>query len=315
MTFAKLAAILSLACAFLAPAPAMSADPTPAYRVLSSYPNGHYLENLAVRSNGDVLYTDYFERVIHRWDGRVARDFAKLANHPVNLLMMDGEWIVLTHGAKFTDGPSALKGSNALVHLSGDGKHVRRSIVLPDLVFGNGMALLDASHVLITDSVLGTIWKVDVKTGVAEPWLDSELLKPRANAPLPGANGLRIHAGSVYVSNSATKKLYTVKVDTNHLPDGALTELPTQPSGIDDFAIDRSGVFYIATHGEQVLKFDGRETTMLLDVAAVAGCTSAALSPDGRTIYVLGTGGLYEGKKDAAALVAITLNDTARSPQ
>ena len=284
------------------------------HRVLARYPNGSYLENLQVTPQGEVLFTSYFARAIERWDGQAAGRFATLAVHPVNLLPLpapSGGYLVLAHGGEFTKGAASLRGSNQLLHLDAQGR-VTRTVKAPALVFGNGMAWADARHVLITDSALGKIWRVDMNSGRAETWLASDLLKPVAGELNPGANGLRLSGLRAYVSNSATRKLYAVQLDAQGRAAGGLVEQPAALPGIDDFAIDASGALYIATHRSQVLKFDGRSTTTVLE-EDVEGCTSVALAPDGRTLYVLGTGGFFEGKKENATLVAVPVGDG--SPQ
>jgi len=279
------------------------------HRVLATYPNGNYLENLIVSQRGEVLFTNYFAGQLEVWSNGSARTFARLPVHPVNLVETPQGYLVLAHAAAFNAGPDALRGSNRLLTLDRAGR-TTTSVNLPDLVFGNGMVLLSPTSLLITDSALGRIWRVDVKTGRAEVWLEDPRLLPIEGQKYPGANGLRRAGNTLYVSNSATHKLYRVAIDGTGGPNqsaGALTETAGSFEGIDDFAIARDGALYVATHRDAVVRWqpDGSMRTLLN--ADVKGCTSTALSGDGRTLYVLGTGGFFEGHKEPATLVSVKL--------
>jgi sugar lactone lactonase YvrE len=276
------------------------------HRVLASFPNGSYMENLTVSRRGEVLFTNYFAGRVELWARGSARTFATLPVHPVNIVETQQGFLVLAHAAAFTGGPDALRGSNRLLALDRKGR-VTGSVDLPEIVFGNGMVLLSPASLLVTDSALGRIWRVDVATGHAESWLEDPRLLPVEGQKYPGANGLRRSGAKLYVSNSATRKLYTVLIDGAERTAGSLTEAPGSFDGIDDFAVARDGTLYIATHREAVVRWrpDGNVQT-LLD-ADVKGCTSTALSADGRTLFVLGTGGLFEGHKEPATLVSVEL--------
>jgi len=298
---------------FLAPsmqtARAADAVASPMHRVLATYPSGNYLENLIVSRRGDVLFTNYFAGQVEIWSRGAARTFARLPVHPVNLVELPQGYLVLAHAAAFNAGPEALRGSNRLLTLDSSGRTIT-SVNLPDIVFGNGMVLLSPTVLLITDSALGRIWRVEVKTGRAELWLDDPRLRPIEGEKFPGANGLRRAGNTLYVSNSATRKLYNVTltgVGGASKPGGTLTEAAASFDGIDDFAIARDGSLYIATHREAVVRWRPEGSVQTLLDVDVKGCTSTALSADGRTLYVLGTGGFFEGLKDPATLVSLTL--------
>lgn len=282
--------------------------PVAAHEVLARHPHGHYLENLLVARNGEVLYTNYFERRIEKWSAGGTGTFAELPVFAVNLVEIDGGFLALGHSAKFTEGPAAMRGGNRLVRLDAQGR-VGAVVKIDEMVFGNGMALLGTKTLLVSDSVLGRIWRVDTETGTAQLWLADDRLLPVAGDKSPGANGLRLHAGELYVSNSAQRTLFKVALGADGRAAGALTEVARDFPGIDDFAIDGQGTLFVATHRLSVLRLaPGAPVETFLDTD-VEGCTATALSRDGRWLYVLGTGGLFEGRQGEATLVRIAISD------
>lgn len=305
---AAAAVVLVLGCTLGSPGRAQPLPAAAAHEVLVRHPSGHYLENLLIAADGAVLYTDYFERRIHRWvDGR-AGAFAELPVFAVNLVELGGDVVVLGHTVKFTEGPAAMRGGNRLVRLDAQGRPLA-TVEIGEVVFGNGMVAIGPRTLLISDSVQGRIYRVDAETGAARVWLADERLQPLAGSPLPGANGLRLHAGQLYVANTATRSLFKVAVGADGAAAGPLTELARELPGIDDFAIDGQGTLFIATHRDKVLRLPAGGPAEDLLAADVEGCTSAALSRDGKWLYVLGTGGLFEGRKEEATLVRLAIDD------
>ncbi len=279
---------------------------SPMHEVLAKYPNGTYLENLLVNRDGAVLYTNYFSKTIEQWSKGRATTFATLEGYPVNLVELPDGYLVLVHGRKFTEGSDALRENNRLLKLDKTGK-VKKSIALPGVVFGNGLALLSSTQLLMTDSILGRIWLMNPATGSVTSWFENDQLKPAPNQQAPGANGLRRAGNKLYVSNSSARKLFLLSMSNKGTAVGGLTEIDADFPGIDDFAIGANNTLFIATHQASVIRFQpGKPLAVILD-KDVEGCTSTALSRDGKSLYVLGTGGLYEGKKDEATLVRVNL--------
>lgn len=297
-------ALLALLCG----SPALAEVPAPQIEseVVARYPSGTYLENLTVAGDGAVLYTSYFAKRIEIWrPGSEARTLAELPYFPANIVPAGRGYLVLAHAAKFTDGPDALRGANRLIWINASGR-VIRTLVVPDLVFGNGLAVTSSGSVLMTDSVRGAIFTVDLQTGRTSPWLtDPRLLPDHARPALPAANGLRLKGRSLYVTSSAKRSVFRIGIDTADRPKGSL-KLVAETTGADDLAIARDGTIYLATHGEDIVRIR-RGTIEPIINRDVDGATAVALSADEKTLYALGTGGLYEGKTGEATLVQATL--------
>jgi sugar lactone lactonase YvrE len=276
--------------------------------ILARFPNGTFLENLVVEPGGRVIFTNYFAKRLESWSpagGHVP--WAEVAAHPVSLTALDGgRHAVAVHGVSFMDGPQAMRGQTALLVLAADGTVARR-IALPEAVFPNGGLLLGGERLLLADSILGRIWLVDLGTGEATTWLAHSSLAPDPAQPYPGANGMKRAGDWLLVSNSATRQLLRVRLAGSQ-PQGAPELLARMTGGVDDFAVARDGTIYAATHGVGLARLQaGAATPVEMAAPGVEGSTAVALTPDGRALYALGTGGLATGGRGEAVLARLEL--------
>lgn len=290
----------------------MSSDGTTAVpEVLARFPNGTFLENLVRLPDGTVLFTSYFARRIEAWSAAVgARMLAEVPLHPVSLAILpEGGLALAGHGASFTGGPAALRGTGEVVLLA-EGGAVRRRIALPEAVFPNGCLLLAPDRLLLADSALGRVWLVDLAAGAAAPWLDHPSLAPDPSKPYPGVNGIKRAADgrSLLLSNSATRQLLRVGLAADGTPTGAPEAVAEMPFGIDDFALAPDGTLYAATHAEGIAVLPpGAATPRRIPAPGVEGSTAVLVEPDGRSLLALGTGGLTAGGKGEAVLARLAL--------
>jgi sugar lactone lactonase YvrE len=123
-----------------------------------------------------------------------------------------------------------------------------RIAALPVDSFANGLTFDDNGNLYIADSNLGRIWRIARGGSHATVWAQSRLLLPTGasykNFPLPGANGIKVHAGVVYVTNTATEDVLGIPIRRN----GAAGQITVRFRGLqgDDFAFAASGDMYIA---------------------------------------------------------------------
>lgn len=276
--------------------------------VLFTAPTGAFFENLEAQDDGSVLFTSYFAKQILRWTPQGTTTFATLDVHPVGLVTNGSELIVSAHAKPFTAGPDFTK-TMQIVAVDAKGG-VRISTPMPEALFFNGVMRLSDGVCLIADSLTGVIWAYDVKANTFSIWLADTALKP---VPGPsgdfalGANGIKLSAGFLYVSNSSTTTLHRVRVDEGH-PVGAL-ETVVKLHGIDDFAVADDGRIFIATHrNDVVMRGHDGQLTVLIDRNA-EGATAVAFgrgASAGR-LFVTTTGGLFAGLKANANLLAISI--------
>ena len=283
-----------------------------AARVVATYKPDAALEGMAPGPAGSVIITSNFDRMLLRLDagGRLA-PFAKLPAYPQVIVATDDGFLVTAHDRlPFPAGkmppppkrggpPPAMPpfdhlGTRLLV-LDASGQ-VKTMIAGPDGAFFNGLAR-DGSLVLIADSTGGRIWRADLAGQRVTPWLTDPLLAPAAPMPFPGANGMKIHGGKVYVSNTTRGAIYRIGIEADGKPQGGLV-LVTHIPFPDDFDITRDGTI-IAPAGGGIATIRADGAVQAGTVGQCEGCDTALLRPDGSVLLAThgaGMGRLIEAR-------------------
>jgi sugar lactone lactonase YvrE len=126
---------------------------------------------------------------------------------------------------------------------------VARIAALDPNGFPNGLAFDDHGNLYVTDSTLGTIWRIRACGRTATAWSTSPLLAPR---PGPdggtGANGIALWHGSVYVSNSDDNSIVRIRMNPDGSAGAATTYARSPAIGdADGIAFDSRGRLYVAS--------------------------------------------------------------------
>jgi sugar lactone lactonase YvrE len=265
-------------------------------RVVATWPAPTFVENLAIDPAGAIFVSLYSHNRVDRYDpatGTVTA-FADLPAAPMGLAF-DTDGALWATGGTFREGPG-------YVWKIGPDGSARHWTDLPDAVFMNGCTLHpDGRWLLACESLTGRILAVDLREpGQWSAWLTDERLEP--NHPrFPGANGIKIRDGWVWISNSGRRVMLRARM---------------QP---DDFAIGVSGSIYIATHPEQtVCRLDeaGSRTTVAGPKQGAVGDTACAFGRapgDERALYVTTDGGMvapHEGTIQEAKLLRLEVGET-----
>lgn len=174
---------------------------------------------------------------------------------------------------------------------------------LPDAGFLNGLALDPGTGALFTvDSYSGTVWKVWPRTGKAKVWASGQDLQPTAPGGF-GVNGLKVHGGSVWVSNSSQGTLLRIPM----LPDGTAGPTVVAATGlasIDDFSFTGHGDTLLAAqpglNQVDLITPGGASQAVLTAADGLSGPSSVAVS--GRTVYA--TSAAYATGVDPNLLMA-----------
>ena len=167
--------------------------------------------------------------------------------------------------------------------------HTSLFAALPPSAVPNGIAADKAGNVYIADSRLARIWRVPVG-GSAEPWLVDQRLAATSGTGFPGANGLQVFRGDVYVSNSDQGTLLRAPITASGAPGGLETVATQLPA--DDFTFDVRGNIYVTTDPFQTvvrIAPDGTREVLLTEEDGLDGPTAATFGRHGkdrRTLYI-----------------------------
>jgi sugar lactone lactonase YvrE len=156
---------------------------------------------------------------------------------------------------------------------------------LPEAKVVNGLALDERHHTLyVTDSTSGTVWKVSLKTRTASVWAQGAAFERNTGF---GANGIKVHDGAVWVSNTDKGTLLRVPIGA-HGAAGAVTTVAQGLSAIDDFTFTGHGDTVLAAQNfvseVSLVHPDGSHQTVLTATEGLSNPTSIAVR--GSTVYV-----------------------------
>jgi len=197
--------------------------------------------------------------------------------------------------------------------ISPDGS-ARRIAALPQGGIPNGMALDQHNDfIYVADSLLSVIWRVSITDGRVTAWAVGPQLAPNG---LLGANGLKLHDGAVWVSNTQLGTLLRIPIQRDGSA-GPIETIATSLPGIDDFAFTGPGtsapiLAAINPFSTVVLiQPDGSQQTVLTAADGLSNPSSLAVL-DG-TVYVLSAA--YLTQTDPNIMLANLNHQALSAPQ
>lgn len=196
------------------------------------------------------------------------------------------------------------------------GRPVRLS-ALPVTAFPNGLAFDSSGALYAADSRLGVIWRIPTgRTPDAQVYASSDLLAPAAGDALPGANGLKVFRGQLWVSNTSRSTLLTVPLGSRPST-GRVPVVQREGIRMDDFAIDTDGVVYAALNeGNALIRIatDGTVTTLADSSDGLHNTSAVALERNRRTLTVYLTNAAFDGPLPAPSVQRLVITD-AKHPR
>ncbi|MEV6996014.1 SMP-30/gluconolactonase/LRE family protein [Streptomyces sp. NPDC093228] len=162
----------------------------------------------------------------------------------------------------------------------------QRIVALKADSFPNGMALDEGSRQLyFADSTKATIWRVSVKGGTPTAWATGQAFERH---DLLGVNGLKLHNGAVWVSNSDQATLLRVPILRSGAP-GTPQIKATNLTFLDDFVFVGPGDTVVGAlnlpNQVVLIRPNGTRKVILTGDDGLEGPTSVALLHD--KLYVL----------------------------
>ncbi|KAH7137745.1 hypothetical protein EDB81DRAFT_656164 [Dactylonectria macrodidyma] len=281
-------------------------------RTVFQFSNGTWVENIAVRRNGDLLVTlidrpELYQINSLHGNAKLVEDFQQA--NALSLLgiteMAPDVFIVIAGNFSVSRSMSDPKSYSIWgIDFNRGGKCEKISEIerIPEASFLNGMTTLNRRNesVLISDSAGGVVWRLDIGTTNYEIVLEDETMKPLQGAPLIlGINGIRILGNYLYYVNALRGLFCRVKVDlSTGKAIGQYEIISTEVPG-DDFAISEKDVAYVTENGQNSLErvyLDGRKELVIggLNSTVIPGATSAAFGrtrKDRDILYITTAGG------------------------
>jgi hypothetical protein len=248
---------------------------------------GQTPENLAIEADGEVVVSLSLASEVVDVTPNGNESFVML---PTSDGLTVGIVADLAHGGDLDVGVESSVASDAgiwrvpLSAFRNPNTQPYRIAALPTSSFPNGMAFDAHGNLYIADSTLGAIWRLAPGSSTPAVWSSSPLFAPTGASfgglALPGANGLKVHSGVVYISNTSTSEILAVPI----LQDGAAGPVSVlyRIDEPDDFAIAPDGSMFVAENvPDQFVRVSpsGRVTTILTGADGISNPSAALFSP------------------------------------
>lgn len=334
-----MAPLLSLAlaaCSLLSTAFALPRDNVPIARskaassavdvnVLYSFGNGTWAENLAVRSNGQILLSRLDTPEVLQLDPKGIKEPITIASWNSSTYMgclgisetTSDLFYVVTSG--FVDDDFVLtSGVNSIWKIDMStfsvsehtGKVVSNATVskLVDVTtsdFLNGLTTLSDDLILVADAYNGWVYRVNTSTGAYSVAVNEESMKfdsipnPPTNI---GVNGIKLLDDYLYWSNTAVGTLNRIRITAKGAPIGKAEVITSNVPKADDFIFKSDGVAFIAQNqmDELSVLYPGQSEAAVIagsNISTILAGVSAGkfgrLAGDEHILYLTTSGGKF----------------------
>ncbi|KAI9663368.1 MAG: hypothetical protein M1831_002652 [Alyxoria varia] len=230
----------------------------PKVETIYRFPNGTWLENLAIRPDGTILSTLLSSPQLLYTDPKhpsprtIAR-FPRPAMVTTGILELGADTFYIATAAISNRNLEYERGASKIYKLClagwspvGGKKPPKPELVASFTESGwlNGITALpqNSNIILAADSGLGVIWRLRLDTGAIDVAANNSAAFVPTGAPPPvGANG--VHAGKenyLYVTNRSKLQLSRFRLDMEGSPAGEV-EVLEQDAKVDDFSVGPDG--------------------------------------------------------------------------
>ena len=264
-------------------------------RQIYQFPLPNALENLAVRSNGNLLVTDLTEPNLYLIDPFSPNEPPTLLHTFPNALGLLGITEVTPDIFAVIVGNFTLQNilspSNSysiyLVDLQdfqidddASTAKVTKALDVPEASLLNGLVVLHPEEgiLLSPDTLQGVVYLINIHSGTYHIAISDPLMKPLSPPAILGINGIKISGSTLYFTNTGQQIYASIPI---HLSNGTaagpskiVAHSLTSTTSYDDFIIDeRTGAVYLTT---------------------MAGDSIAQLTPSGKQTIIAGKMGSTE---------------------
>lgn len=277
---------------------------------------GTWVENLALRANGQILATLLNTPQVYQVDpdSSSSQPLTLVHTFPSYLgclgiteLGLDIFYVVTGNfsftAAGSTPGSYSVWKLNMAGFTAGGAPAAATKIAdFPQSVFLNGMTVLQPTGgdtLMIADSGAGAVWSLNVSTGAVDKIITDPLMAPTSGAiPAIGINGLKIRNQDLYFSNSDQGLLGKVGLNPDGSAKGPATVILRNAPSSDDFQLDLLENMFVAGNNELgfhgILEDADGPPDVVSNSSLVVGSTAVEfgrLPTDLSSVYVTTNGG------------------------
>ncbi|KAL8831848.1 MAG: hypothetical protein Q9191_000637 [Dirinaria sp. TL-2023a] len=280
--------------------------------VIHQFPHNTWIENLAIRPNGQVLVTTLTSPDLYLIDPfRAGRSVLvhSFSDHLCLLgiaeLQPDVFYVITGNYSQRTNANPSGAWDVYSVDMRAPQPKIGLSGHFPDAILLNGMAVLNsrAGFLLIGDAGAGIVYRLNVHTGAIAVVLDDPLMKPPRGGPV-GIDGLQIRHSQLYWTNAGQGLLIKTPLYADGRAAGPSTML-MKGLEMDDLALDTTGDAFLAvTYRNEIVKWSsggdlgGTNTVIRTSQGNLVGPTACKFGRtlrDSQMLYVSTNGGLKAG--------------------
>ncbi|KAJ5884715.1 hypothetical protein N7495_009225 [Penicillium taxi] len=286
--------VSSLLLGLLINSPTTVSAQSPKVSTIFQFPNlGSWIEGIAVRPNGQLLVTRLDTPEIWSVDPTTQTAYSvhtfPNATSVIGITPIGNDVYAVGAGVVNQSTFAATAGTFVVWKVDLRGRTPSVSVInsIPAATSLSGMAYFEGSNskskntslILIADTALGAIWRLNPKTGAYSIAISDASMLPAPYGPPIGINGIRLLGNTLYYTSSTQQEYCSVKLNSDA---SAASAIQVIASGFfqDGLAITDKGNAYITTHIQNtVIKVtpDGNATVFAgsLNSTAVAGSTDA----------------------------------------
>ena len=277
--------------------------------VVQDFPTGIWIENLAIRGNGQIIVTDNSAPNIYLVDPFKGGATVLLAtvNDTGSLLgIVEAQPDVFyICSANYSSPKLQGYGETNIYKLDMTGfdprepstAKVSKITSLPDAIALDGLTYIPESNLLLSsDFLAGAVWSINPDTGeIAVPINNTYTRSPSAF----GINGVHLKGNdTLYFTNSGQSTVGRVKINAQGQAVGNYTFFTSTLPNPDDFAVDEGGDVYVASftkHDDGIIFVprEGGPYSLLASVAGPTACAFGRTERDKNMLYVSTSGGDY----------------------
>lgn len=294
-----------------------AAKPNPTIRNIFTFPRNHFIENIAVRANSQLLVTSMSvphlfainptvmtpnATIVHTFPNSTG--LAGIAEITPDLFaLVTGTWDLANTRAELGSLAVWTVNFNTWPGTSPKVKFVTQ--ILNSTIF-NGLVRHPTNPrlLLAADSALGAVWRVDLVTGAYGVAFTSPLLTPTGAAWEGlhlGINGLTASGNTLYFTNSAQKFFGKVAINSQGQPTGNIQIISNSTMAAanvvyDDISLDKKGNAWITSHPDYAVgvKLSDGSQRVIEDTAKLLNPTAAAFGRGSarqeQTLYITNGG-------------------------